>query len=67
MSVQARRVRVVKAKLGNDAGLIGAAIFVRESLLKKWSPPKGYKPQGSKALKALEDGYLKRPNRHPES
>jgi glucokinase len=31
MSVQARHVRVFKAKLGNDAGLIGAAILVREA------------------------------------
>ena len=30
MSVQAGRVRVLKAKLGNDAGLIGAAILARE-------------------------------------
>jgi len=32
MSVQAKRVRVVKAQLGSDAGLIGAAILVREGL-----------------------------------
>ena len=32
MSVQARHVKVSKAKLGNNAGLIGAAILVRESL-----------------------------------
>lgn len=31
MSVQARRVKISKAKLGNDAGLIGAAIMVREN------------------------------------
>jgi len=31
MSVQARHVEVLKAKLGNDAGLIGAAILVREN------------------------------------
>lgn len=31
MSVQARRVRILKAKLGNDAGLIGAAILVKEA------------------------------------
>lgn len=34
MYVQARRVKVLRAKLGPDAGMIGAAIFVRESLLK---------------------------------
>jgi glucokinase len=32
MSIQAKRVRVIKAKLGNDAGLIGAAILVKEGL-----------------------------------
>jgi len=32
MSVQARRVKVFKAQLGNDAGLIGAAIMVRSGL-----------------------------------
>jgi len=32
MDVQARQVKVFKAKLGNNAGLIGAAILVRESL-----------------------------------
>lgn len=32
MSVQARQVKIFKAKLGNNAGLIGAAILVRESL-----------------------------------
>ena len=32
MSVQAGQVKIFKAKLGNDAGLIGAAILVRESL-----------------------------------
>jgi len=32
MQVQARHVRVFKAKLGNDAGLIGAAILVKEGL-----------------------------------
>lgn len=31
MSVQARDVKVCKAKLGNDAGLIGAAILVNEA------------------------------------
>lgn len=31
MSVQARHVKVFKAKLGNNAGLIGAAIMVREN------------------------------------
>lgn len=30
MSVQARHIRVLKAKSGNDAGLIGAAILVKE-------------------------------------
>ncbi|MDD4953411.1 MAG: ROK family protein [Candidatus Omnitrophica bacterium] len=30
MSVQAKRVKVFKTKLGNDAGLIGAAILVKE-------------------------------------
>jgi glucokinase len=30
MSVQAARVKVFKAKLGNDAGLIGASIMVKE-------------------------------------
>ena len=33
MSVQAKRVRVLKAKLGNDAGMIGAGYLVRERLL----------------------------------
>jgi glucokinase len=32
MSVQARKVKVVKAKLGKDAGLIGAAILVKEKM-----------------------------------
>jgi glucokinase len=32
MSVQAKRVKVFKAKLGNDAGLIGAAIVVKEGM-----------------------------------
>jgi glucokinase len=32
MSVQARQVKVFKAKLGNNAGLIGAAILVRENI-----------------------------------
>jgi len=32
MSVQAKRVKVLRAKLGNAAGLIGAAIMVREGL-----------------------------------
>jgi glucokinase len=31
MSVQARHVKIFKAKLGNDAGLIGAAILVKEN------------------------------------
>lgn len=34
MSVQAGRVRVFKARLGNDAGLIGAAILVRQRMKK---------------------------------
>jgi len=32
MSVQAKQVKVVKAKLGNDAGLIGAAILVKQGV-----------------------------------
>lgn len=32
MSVQSKQVKVFKAKLGNDAGLIGAAILVRENV-----------------------------------
>ncbi|MFH1640652.1 MAG: ROK family protein [Candidatus Omnitrophota bacterium] len=32
MPVQAKGVKIVKAKLGNDAGLIGAAILAKESL-----------------------------------
>ncbi|MDD4979678.1 MAG: ROK family protein [Candidatus Omnitrophica bacterium] len=32
MSVQARRVNIFKAKLGADAGLIGAAILVKEGI-----------------------------------
>ncbi|MFH0855214.1 MAG: ROK family protein [Candidatus Omnitrophota bacterium] len=32
MSVQARRVKVLKAKLGSEAGIIGAAIMVKEGL-----------------------------------
>jgi len=32
MPVQARQVRILKAKLGNNAGLIGAAILVRENI-----------------------------------
>lgn len=32
MSVQAKHVKLFKAKLGNDAGLIGAAILVKESI-----------------------------------
>ncbi len=31
MGIQARHVKIFKAKLGNDAGLIGAAIMVREN------------------------------------
>jgi len=34
MSVQAKRVKIFKAKLGNDAGIIGAGYLVRERLLK---------------------------------
>jgi glucokinase len=32
MLVQAKAVRVVKAKLGNDAGMIGAGLLVKESI-----------------------------------
>ena len=32
MSVQAKHVRILKAKLGNDAGLIGAALLVKEGV-----------------------------------
>jgi glucokinase len=32
MRVQARRLKVLKAKLGSDAGLIGAAIMVKENI-----------------------------------
>jgi len=32
MSVQSKRVRILKAKLGNEAGLIGAAIMVKEGI-----------------------------------
>jgi len=32
MNVQARRVKVFKAKLGSEAGLIGAAIMVKENI-----------------------------------
>ena len=32
MDVQARHVRILRAKLGNSAGLIGAAILVNENL-----------------------------------
>lgn len=31
MSIQAKHIKVFRAKLGNDAGLIGAAILVKES------------------------------------
>ncbi|MDD5254834.1 MAG: ROK family protein [Candidatus Omnitrophica bacterium] len=30
MAVQSRKLKIVRAKLGNDAGLIGAAVMVRE-------------------------------------
>jgi glucokinase len=33
MSVQAAHAKVLKAKLGNDAGLIGAAILVTEKIV----------------------------------
>ncbi|MBM3254758.1 MAG: ROK family protein [Candidatus Omnitrophica bacterium] len=32
MSVQAKGIKVLKAKLGNDAGLVGAAIMVKEGI-----------------------------------
>ncbi|RJP29048.1 MAG: ROK family protein [Candidatus Omnitrophota bacterium] len=35
MVVQARHVKVIKAMLGNDAGLIGAGILVKQSLMKR--------------------------------
>jgi glucokinase len=34
MSVQSKRVKIFKAKLGNDAGVIGAGLLVKESLAK---------------------------------
>ncbi|MDD2927879.1 MAG: ROK family protein [Candidatus Omnitrophica bacterium] len=34
MSVQAKRVKVFKAKLGNDAGIVGAGYLVRERMLR---------------------------------
>lgn len=34
MSVQAKQVKVFKSKLGNDAGLIGAAILVKQGIKK---------------------------------
>ena len=34
MSVQGKRVKILKAKLGNDAGIKGAALLVREGLHK---------------------------------
>ncbi len=34
MSVQAKRVKVLRASLGNDAGMIGAACLVRDRILK---------------------------------
>jgi glucokinase len=33
MPVQAKQVKILKAKLGNDAGLIGAAILVKAGSL----------------------------------
>lgn len=30
MSVQSRRVKVLKARLGSDAGMVGAALLVKE-------------------------------------
>lgn len=35
MTVQSKRVKIFKAKLGNDAGLIGAAIMVKEAIKEK--------------------------------
>jgi glucokinase len=35
MSVQGRRVKIMKAKLGSNAGLIGAAIMAREGVILK--------------------------------
>jgi len=35
MVIQGRRVKIVKAKLGGDAGIIGAAIMVKEGLRNK--------------------------------
>jgi glucokinase len=32
MGVQAKQVKIVKTRLGNDAGLIGAAILVKQGL-----------------------------------
>ena len=35
MPTSARAVRIVRAKLGNDAGMIGAGLLVKEELHKK--------------------------------
>ena len=35
MPTSAKTVRIVKAKLGNDAGMIGAGLLVKEEFLKK--------------------------------
>jgi len=34
MSVQSKRIKIFRAKLGNDAGLIGAGLLVKEKLIK---------------------------------
>jgi len=34
MRIQGRRVKILQARLGSDAGLIGAAIMVREARAK---------------------------------
>ena len=35
MPTSARAVRIVKAKLGNEAGMIGAGLLVKEEFLKE--------------------------------